>query len=175
PVEAQRVAEAAIEFMKKYPKRSLGIVCVNKAQTELLQEEISMRMAHTPEAEKYRVQWEATLEPFFIKNLENVQGDERDVIFVSTVYGPDQETGQVAQRFGPINTQTGHRRLNVLFTRAKEQVVVFSSLKPEDIQPTERSHRGVYVLRGYLEFARSGFHALGKVTGRAPHSDFELF
>lgn len=175
PVEAQRVAEAAIEFMKKYPKRSLGIVCVNKEQTELLQEEISMRMAHTPEAEKYRVQWEATLEPFFIKNLENVQGDERDVIFVSTVYGPDQETGQVAQRFGPINTQTGHRRLNVLFTRAKEQVVVFSSLKPEDIQPTERSHRGVYVLRGYLEFARSGFQALGKVTGREPDSDFEIF
>lgn len=84
--------------------------------------------AETPEAERYRVRWESTLEPFFIKNLENVQGDERDVIFISTVYGPDQETGKVAQRFGPINSDTGHRRLNVLFTRAKEKVVVFSSL-----------------------------------------------
>ena len=176
PVEAQRIADAAIEFMIKHPDRSLGIVCINRAQTELVQEEIYRRLAATPKAEEYRLRWEDTLEPFFIKNLENVQGDQRDVIFISTVYGPDPETRRVAQRFGPINSPHGHRRLNVLFTRAKELVVVFSSLKPEDIIADERSHRGVHVLRAYLAFARSGLPpATGKSTSREPDSDFEIF
>jgi len=90
--------------------------------------------------------WENTLEPFFVKNLENVQGDERDVIFISTVYGPDATTGIVMNRFGPINSKQGHRRLNVLFTRAKHRVEVFTSMRPSDIRTDEKSQRGVHVL-----------------------------
>jgi superfamily I DNA and/or RNA helicase len=80
------------------------------------------------------------METFFVKNLENVQGDERDVIFISTTYGPDARGNQY-QRFGPINGAGGHRRLNVLFTRAKKRVVVFSSLDPDRIQPADLQDR----------------------------------
>jgi hypothetical protein len=80
-------------------------------------------------------------EPLFIKNLENVQGDERDVIFISATYGPDAKGNQY-QRFGPINGPNGHRRLNVLFTRAKKRVEVFSALDPDRIQTTSSSAWG---------------------------------
>jgi very-short-patch-repair endonuclease len=107
-----------------------------------------------------------------VKNLENVQGDERDVIFISTTYGPDTRGNQF-QRFGPINNAGGHRRLNVLFTRAKKRVVVFSSLDPERIQTTANSPWGVRALKKYLIFARTGVlqdEAGG--TGQ-PTNDFE--
>jgi very-short-patch-repair endonuclease len=87
-----------------------------------------------------------------VKNLENVQGDERDVIVVSLTYGPDK-TGTVHQRFGPIVGANGHRRLNVLFSRAKHQLIVVSSMKPTDVKVGPGSHLGVRILRSYLEFA----------------------
>lgn len=86
-----------------------------------------------PHAANYKAKWQGTLESFFVKNLESVQGDERDAIFISTVYGPDKN-GTVMQRFGPINRAGGYRRLNVLFSRAKKNMVVFTSMKPEDIK-----------------------------------------
>ena len=85
------------------PQRSLGIVTLNQAQREVLTEEMDRLFAHNEQAETYRKRWEDSLEPFFVKNLENVQGDERDVVFISTVYGPEQRGNRVAQRFGPIN------------------------------------------------------------------------
>lgn len=91
-----------------------------------------------------------------MKNLENVQGDERDIIVISTVYGPSSDGGSVFQRFGPINSRMGHRRLNVLFTRAKERVIVVTSLRPEDVKLQAGSNPGVMALKRYLEFARSG-------------------
>ncbi len=94
-------------------------------------------------------------ETLFVKKLENVQGDERDVIFISTTYGPDARGNQF-QRFGPINSVNGHRRLNVLFTRAKKRSVVFSSLDPERIQTTSNSPWGLRALKQYLIFARTG-------------------
>jgi very-short-patch-repair endonuclease len=114
------------------------------------------------------------LEEFFVKNLENVQGDERDIIVISTVYGPETPGGPVHQRFGPINSNVGHRRLNVLFTRAKERVVLVSSLKAEDIVISEASKPGVRALKRYLEYARSGRLEQG-VTGHGTfESPFEL-
>jgi len=136
--EAQAVAEAAVAFMAEYPNRSLSVVTINQAQREIVTEEMDRLFARDRSAEAYRRRWEETLEPVFVKNLENVQGDERDVIFISTVYGPEQPGGRVAQRFGPINSVAGHRRLNVLFTRAKEKVVVFSSMQVSDVIPTDQ-------------------------------------
>ena len=81
----------------------------------------------------------------------------------------------MAQRFGPINSVSGHRRLNVLFTRAKEKVVVFSSMEPGDVIPTETSRAGVGILKHYLAYASSGQLDLGTPTGRPPDSDFEVF
>jgi very-short-patch-repair endonuclease len=110
------------------------------------------------------------LESLFVKNLENVQGDERDHIFISTVYGKD-EAGNFYQRFGPINSQYGHRRLNVLFTRAKKRVIVFTSMAPEDIS-AEDKHWGVRVLKGFLQHARDGKAALQGTAGEC-ESEFE--
>ena len=86
---------------------------------------MSLLVNNHPEVADYIAKWEETLSSFFIKNLENVQGDERDVIFISTVYGRERLDLPVAQRFGPINSANGHRRLNVLFTRAKSALKSF--------------------------------------------------
>jgi very-short-patch-repair endonuclease len=108
----------------------------------------------------------------FVKNLENVQGDERDVIFISTTYGPDARGNQY-QRFGPINGPSGHRRLNVLFTRAKKRVVVFSSLDPDRIYTTANSPWGVRALKQYLIFARTGILQQADEGADQPTNDFE--
>jgi len=115
-------------------------------------------------------------EAFFVKNLENVQGDEREVIFISTTYGPDPETGRVFQRFGPIAGAKGWRRLNVIFTRARRRVELFTSLRPEDVIAGPSSSEGVRALKAYLEFAQTGrLPDYGNAdTGRDPDSDFEV-
>lgn len=111
----------------------------------------------------------------FIKNLENVQGDERDVIFISFTYGPGEVGGRVFQRFGPINSDVGWRRLNVLFTRSRKRMHVFSSMHAEDIQVAESTKRGVKALRGFLHFAEKGnMDGVGVSTGKSPDSDFEV-
>jgi very-short-patch-repair endonuclease len=109
----------------------------------------------------------------FVKNLENLQGDERDVIFISYTYGPDQPSGRVMQRFGPITHEFGWRRLNVLITRARERVEVFSSMAPRDILP-EGKKLGVAAMRDYLQYARDGVLPSRSVdSGRPPDSAFE--
>jgi very-short-patch-repair endonuclease len=172
--EVRHVAAAAVGFMRRHPDRSLGIVTLNKSQQDLLSLEMDRLLAEQPEAEAYRKRWEGTLEPLFVKNLENVQGDERDAIFISTVYGRD-EHGAMHQRFGPINGAGGHRRLNVLFTRAKMQTVIFSSMEPGDIRVDETSSPGLRALRGYLQYAMTGSLGVEAVpAARAPGSDFEV-
>jgi very-short-patch-repair endonuclease len=94
------------------------------------------------------------------------------VIFISATYGPDSKGNQY-QRFGPINGPNGHRRLNVLFTRAKKRTVVFSSLEPDKIHVGDSSPRGVRVLKQYLTFARSGIIEGAVETGDQPTNDFE--
>ena len=169
--EARRVVEEAAKFMSAQPGQSLGIVAVNSRQAEVIRELIDQLCASEPDAEAYRAKWATELESLFVKNLENVQGDERDVIFVSTVYGRDA-SGNFYQRFGPINSVYGHRRLNVLFTRAKKKVVIFSSMKPEDIQDEGKSW-GVRALKGYLQFARSGSWILPTAQQADCESEFE--
>jgi very-short-patch-repair endonuclease len=171
--EAQRVAVEAIAYVKKHPERSLGIVTLNQPQAELVALEIDRLATEHPEFEAWRQKHEPSLEPFFIKNLENVQGDERDTIFISTVYGRDEE-GNFHQRFGPINNQGGHRRLNVLFTRSKCQTFVFSSIDPADIRAEEKSPWGVRALKGYLKFAKDGVLDIAVESGRSPDSEFEV-
>jgi very-short-patch-repair endonuclease len=171
-IEAQECARAAIEFMHLCPQRSLGIVALNRPQADLIELELDRLIGEDPRALEYCTQWDNSIEPFFVKNLESVQGDERDVIFISTVFARD-EAGRFFQRFGPINSPGGHRRLNVLFTRAKYQLVVFSSLPFEEIKLDERSHPGVRVLKEYLQYARSGLLPLNWTPGRPTESPFE--
>ena len=171
--EVEDVAEWARRFMITYPERSLGIVAVNQLQRDLIRDEMDRIFQRDREAEDYRRTWEKTLYPFFVKNLENVQGDERDAIAISTVYGPDAN-GKVLQNFGPISKKNGHRRLNVLFTRARQQVAVFTSLTPEHIQIKDTTGPGPRALRAYLEYAQSSRLEPGWAIERLPENDFEL-
>lgn len=173
-IEAQKIVEHAVEFMRRCPKLSLGLVAINQEQRDLITELIEHATKRDPVVQDYRARWENTLEPLFVKNLENVQGDERDAIFISTVYGPDGQ-GNFFQRFGPINGAMGHRRLNVLFTRAKMLMKVVSSIDPEKISVDTKSSRGLRALKEFLSYAQSGKlpGPQAIASGRGTDSDFE--
>jgi len=176
PDEARAIANWAADFMHERLEHSLGIVAVNQLQRDLINDEMERLLERDAHVRRYIEYWEREeggLYNFFVKNLENVQGDERDVIAISTVYGSNAD-GRVMQNFGPVSQRNGHRRLNVLFTRAREQVVLFSSLKPEDIQLRETTGQGPRILRNYLDYARTGRLDPGNPSGRLPDSDFEI-
>jgi transcription elongation GreA/GreB family factor len=177
-VEARTLVDAALEFMRIDANRSLGIVTLNQKQRDLIREELDQAVAADPRAQDYIERWREHndgLEEFFVKNLENVQGDERDVIFIGTVYGPETLGGRVAQRFGPINGLAGKRRLNVLFTRAKQKIITFSSMTAADIVADEAGNPGAYMLKRWLEYSASGVIEGGINIGREPDSEFEVY
>jgi len=173
PAEAQVMVEAIAQFMKDTPDRSLGVAVMNQSQMEQIESLILRESENNQAVADYLDYWSQEregLEKFFVKNLENVQGDERDVIFVGTVYGRDAQ-GKFYQRFGPINGPAGKRRLNVLFSRAKEQIVTFSSIPLADFNPNP-TNEGATLLRRWLEF--SSTKKLGEVAHdhkRAGHTD----
>jgi very-short-patch-repair endonuclease len=169
--EARAIVAEAAALMRKRIDRSIGIVAVNKAQATLIEGMMDELAASDPAIQAYRQAWDGTLEEFFVKNLENVQGDERDFVLISTVYGKTAE-GVFHQNFGPINKAYGHRRLNVLFTRAKRRLALFTSLDHSQIV-AEGKQRGVRVLKEYLEYASKGSFQHGRQTGQEPDSDFE--
>jgi len=171
--EADVMKNAILDFMARHPGRSLGVVTMNRRQTDLLDSEIQFALANHEAARRYVENWDAAkegIEKFFIKNIENVQGDERDVIFIGTVYGPEQPGGGVMQRFGPINHAGGERRLNVLFSRAKERIVTFSAMHANDIHGNTP---GARILRKWLEYAATGRLDRGDNAGGEPGSPFE--
>ena len=170
--EARAVARAAVRLMREYPGLSHGVVTMNQPQRELIEAEIAALAAGDENVTTYKERWENEHEPPFVKNLENVQGDERDVILISLGWGRTPE-GALHQRFYPVNRSDGHRRLNVLFTRAKQRVVLFSSLRAEEIVVTPgKTARGVRVLRDYLLYARERRMEHGSV-GELADSPFE--
>ena len=178
PIEARTIVDAALDFMRTDPDRSLGIVTLNQKQRDLINEEFDYALNRDRHAQAYVEAWKERhdgLEEFFIKNLENVQGDERDVIFIGTVYGPEAKGARTHQRFGPINGLAGKRRLNVLFSRAKEKIVTFSSMTAGDITAEETGNAGAYMLKRWLEYCASGVLEGGSETLREPDSDFEVF
>lgn len=154
PVEAEAVAAATLKHMAQRANESLGVVAFNGRQRDLIASCVERLLATDPALLVTFESFQARNEPFFVKNLENVQGDERDVILISGTYGPDPETGKVYQRFGPIIQERGWRRLNVIFTRARRQVRMFSSFEPEAIKLTDKTSEGARMLRAYLEYAR---------------------
>ncbi len=174
--EAMVVARAIISHFRDHPDESLGVATFNREQSELILDLLERFQKNDEWLEQKIKQSETSNEPFFVKNLENVQGDERDVIFISMTYGPDPTTGHVYQRFGPITEDVGWRRLNVIVTRAKMRVEVFTSMRSSDIHPAESSSRGVRALKEYLAYAEKGTLAdFGTPESeREPGSDFEL-
>jgi transcription elongation GreA/GreB family factor len=155
-LEAQTMVQAALNFMKNHNKRSLGLVTLNQKQRDLIIEMLEDELENDDDARNYIDDWETRndgLESFFVKNLENVQGDERDVIYIGTVYGPEAPGKTVKQRFGPILGKAGRRRLNVLFSRAKEQIVTFTSMTPADIKGSQDRNSGEDMLKEWLDYS----------------------
>ncbi|MGH8260495.1 MAG: DUF4011 domain-containing protein, partial [Steroidobacteraceae bacterium] len=173
-IEAQRVVDAVAEHIATRADESLGVVTLNIKQRDLIAELLEQRLAAMPDAEAFRKRWHEAREDLFVKNLETVQGDERDCIVISTTFGRPRGVSKPRQNFGPISRQGGWRRLNVLFTRARNSIALFTSLQPEDIVIDGSTPKGTQALRAYLEYARSGVLELPTETGEEPESDFEV-
>jgi transcription elongation GreA/GreB family factor len=172
--EAQRVVDAVLQHMLKHPEESLGVVTLNQTQRELIEELLDKKLKFFDEGAEFIDKWASAGWPFFVKNLENVQGDERDVIFISTTFGKAAGTDKVRQNFGPISRAAGWRRLNVLFTRSKRRIELFTSMVAEDIIVDEKSPLGTRALRDYLDFAKRGVLVTTDAGVREPDSDFEI-
>ena len=152
-VEAQRVVEVALTHIEQYPAESLGIVAFSISQADAIENVLEKRLGPAPEIQaRFR---RDRLEGFFVKNLENVQGDERDVMIFSVGYGRDP-LGRLTMNFGPLNKSGGQRRLNVAVTRARRQVIIVSSIRAHDIAVTEATPSGVKALKAYLDYAEHG-------------------
>lgn len=175
--EARVISEAVREHFLHRPDESLGVVAMSADQRSQIEGAIET-LAKEDTAFRELLEEDGRREngeSLFIKNLENVQGDERDVIFVSMTYGPQEPGGNVYQRFGPINSDIGWRRLNVLFTRSKKRMHIFSSMGSDDITAGSGAKRGVHALRNFLSYCETGIlHHTERDTGRAPDSDFEI-
>ena len=170
PQEAETVADAVIEHARKYPGLTLGVVAFSSAQRQAIQDALEVRRRVHADAEPYFRSHPH--EPFFIKNLENVQGDERDVIFISIGYGRTEE-GYVAMSFGPLNNEGGERRLNVLITRAKLRCEVFTNISANDIDLARTKSYGIRALKNFLHFAQYGKLNMTEETALPFDSPFE--
>lgn len=152
-VEARAVARAVFEQLSRYPDKSLGVGTFNIKQQEAIQKEIEALLKENPGLDLNSGNGKG--EHFFVKNLETIQGDERDVILLSVGFGFDGNR-KLSLNFGPLNREGGERRLNVLITRAREKCVVFANFTSRDLKLDENSPFGLRALKAFLEFAESG-------------------
>lgn len=168
-LEAKMIAEEVISFARKYPDKSLGVAAFSVKQRDLIRELVEIQFAKSPEVREFFS--DSRVEPFFVKNLESIQGDERDVIFISVGYGRSSD-GILRKSFGPLALAGGERRLNVLISRAKERVTVFSSITADDFT-SEPGKVGLNAFREFLQYAEKGFFDVAEETERDFDSDFE--
>jgi very-short-patch-repair endonuclease len=160
------------DFVSK--KSSLGVVTFNGPQQRLIEDLLDEARRANPGLEAF-FDPEQYHEPVFVKNLENVQGDERDIIIFSVAFGPDG-AGRVSSQVSSLNRTGGHRRLNVAITRARSELLVFATLRPEQIDLAKSTSRGIVDFKHFLEYAEGGQSALAKAnapTGQDTESPFE--
>lgn len=156
--EAQMIVKEIMRRLKdeELRKESIGVVTFSSVQQNLIDDLLVDEFTKNPDLEQINNEMS---EPIFVKNLENVQGDERDVILFSICYAPDKE-GKMSMNFGPINRDGGWRRLNVAISRARKEMIVYSTLKPENIDLSRTKSDGVAGLKGFLEYAMHGKNTL---------------
>ena len=167
--EAQIVATAIMEHARNHPELSLGVATLNIKQKGLIESELEKLREQDPSCEDFFSCDKQ--EYFFVKNIESIQGDERDVIMISIGYFKNQN-GVLPMNFGPINQDGGERRLNVLITRARNMVQVFSGIKATDFNMDKTDKQGVQLLQWYLDFAERGEIALHQSTAYAVDDSF---
>ena len=169
-IEAQAVAKAVLEHARKYTDLSLGVGAFSVSQRDIVLDELA-RLRRTQEGNEQFFSADLP-EPFFVKNLETIQGDERDVIFISVGYAKDS-SGFMAMTFGPLSAQGGERRLNVLITRARRRCEVFSSITADDIDTNRAKGHGPHVFKEFLSYAETGNLDVPKPPGHEICSPFE--
>lgn len=157
PIEAEKVTDLIFEHFRNHPRRSLGVIANSDSQARTIEDFVNRRRAQRPIYERFFS--EELDEPFFVKSLESVQGDERDTIIFSIGYGKDAN-GRMFQNFGPINRDGGERRLNVAVTRAKFNLKLVSSIGADAIEVTESTKAGPKTLKAYIDYAQRGMPAL---------------
>ncbi|MEE9116402.1 MAG: DUF3320 domain-containing protein [Thermoplasmata archaeon] len=169
-LEARAVAEAALDHYRKFPDKSLGVGAFNIKQQQAVLEEVERQLQLNPHMEDiFKSNRE---EHFFVKNLETIQGDERDVIFLSIGFGFDASR-RLSLNFGPLNHEGGERRLNVLISRARERCVVFSNFRASDISLDGTAAFGVRALKVFLDYAENRTLRGTEETGEDTGSPFE--
>lgn len=172
--EARAIAKEVVRRLTNRDQdvrnRSIGVVTFNSEQQSLIMDLLDEERSRNPEIE-WAFSNDHTLEPVFVKNLETVQGDERDVILFSITYGPDQ-SDHLTMNFGPLNRVGGERRLNVAMTRARSEMIIYSTLHPERIDLSRSQARAVADLKHFLEYAERGPDVLGAFIGGSK-GDFE--
>ncbi len=144
PIEAETVVEKVLLFLRDFPDVQVGVVTFNAPQQMLIMDRLE------EEAGKSGLTLPSSL---FVKNIENVQGDEKDVIIFSIGYAPDKK-GKMVMQFGSLNQAGGENRLNVAITRARIQVIIVSSIWPEELKVDDSKNEGPKLLKAYLEFGR---------------------
>lgn len=174
PDEVQRVVDLAIEHARQRPEQSLGVITFGIQHADNIEETLRSRLRSLAEPSLEDFFSEEARERFFVKNIERVQGDERDVVILSVGYHKAAD-GSLPYRFGPLNLEGGERRLNVAVTRARARLHLVSSFSHHDMEPGRSGARGVELLRQYLAFAASGGTDLaGTDTSDVPLNAFEL-
>ena len=173
PAEVDRVVDLILEHARHRPEQSLGVIAFGSHHGDNIEEALRRRLA--AENDRSLDPFFATEreERFFIKNIERVQGDERDVIILSVGYHK-AANGTLPYRFGPLNQEGGERRLNVAITRARSRIHLVAGFSHHDMDPGRSSAEGVELLRQYLEFAASGGTAMGGSLSEEPLNAFEL-
>lgn len=169
-LEAKAVANAIMSHAKTTPELSLGVVAFSVSQRDCIMFELEKIRRVDDSCEGFFTK--NGLEDFFIKNLENVQGDERDVIFISIGYGRS-EAGKLSRSFGPLNREGGERRLNVLITRSRLAMEVFCNFTAEDLDTTGKTPFGVKALKSFLYYAENRTFEQHYESGNEPDSPFE--
>lgn len=167
--EARRIASLIVEHFRTQPHRSLGVIAMSIEQRDAIEEALRRLRREHPEI----VIPENEVEPFFVKNLETVQGDERDVIIFGVGYGPSTPGGPPTLQFGPLSRQGGERRLNVAITRARYRLVVVASMQPDRLGQLQTRWEGPRLLMEYLAYAQSGGVERASETVGEPESEFE--
>ncbi len=171
PAEVRRVVELVLEHARTRPDDSLGVITMGLAHSEAIDRALQLRLRDEPELRDWF--GETGDEPFFIKNLERVQGDERDAIVLAIGYG--KSGGRMMHRFGPLNMAGGERRLNVAITRAKKRMTVVAGFHPDDLDPEKLRSEGAQRLADYLRYAARGAQsATGAVRGAPVLNPFEI-
>lgn len=165
-IEAERVADLVFEHFQRFPARSLGVIAFGSVQQQAIETALQKHRKENQQFESFFD--EEKQNAFFVKNLENVQGDERDTIIFSIGYAKDA-SGTMRMNFGPLSKAGGERRLNVAITRAKYNVKLVSSIHPTDINLEKISYEGPKLLRSYIEFAMRGPAALQSETTESSH------